>query len=101
MVDAKQMELMQLPEVSAPVSETPDTPSPRPKAPRKRSKQLSLQVRLYTVESASTSCVVQAATPSAAKYAAFKRARDMGMYRYQGGFIAFVAGGCKVAEVRQ
>jgi hypothetical protein len=67
----------------------------------KRAKQLSLDIKYYRVECASTSVTVQAPTPSAAKYRAFKMAKEAGLYCYDGGFLAFVGGGVKVAELRQ
>jgi hypothetical protein len=66
----------------------------------KRAKQLSLSVRLYVVRTGAGDCTVQARSPSAAKYLAFKRAKEAGLYCYEGGFIAFVGGGIKVSELR-
>jgi hypothetical protein len=66
----------------------------------KRAKQLPLNVRFYVVRSGVGECTVQAPSPSAAKYLAFKVAKEAGLYCYKGGFIAFVGGGLKVAELR-
>ena len=75
-------------------------PIKKPRRAGPRAKQLSLSVKLYTISSAAGDCTVQAKSPSAAKYLAFKLAKESGLYCYTGGFLAFVGGGVRVAEVR-
>jgi hypothetical protein len=100
-IDAKQTPLFELPELPV-VHEDDETPAVKPrKARTKRAKQLALEVKFYTVHTPVNWFQVQAATPSAAKYVAFKIVRSIGQYNYPGGFLAFVAGGCKVMEARQ
>ena len=67
---------------------------------RKR-KQLSLDVKYYVVTWSNGAFEIQAPSASAAKYEAFKRVRDIGYCRYDGGFLAFAAGGVSVRELRQ
>lgn len=102
MIEAKQLLMFDLPPApeSEPAQEAPlAVRAARP--PGKRAKQMSLDIRLYRVSTATEIYEVRAGSPSAAKYAAFKRARAAGLYLYSGGFLAFVAGGCKVAELRK
>ncbi|WP_439398468.1 hypothetical protein ACRQ5Q_14450 [Bradyrhizobium sp. PMVTL-01] len=99
---AEQIPLFDLPPVEAQEAQAVETAPPQRSAPaRKRLKQLALDVRFYNVRTAAAVYSVQAATPSAAKYAAFRQARTMGQYLYQGGFLAFVSGGCSVKEDRR
>lgn len=99
----EQLPMLDLPSVE-PVAPAcggaPKAPAaPKPRA--KRARQMSLDVRLYKVRSASSDWEVQAASRSAAKYAAFKLARASGQYLYDGGFLAFVAGSVSVKELRR
>ena len=89
-----------------PVEPTPGEPKPTaeklPKVRAKKARQPSLAVRQYRVTSVTTGELrVQAGSPSAAKYMAFRIARDMGQYLYKGGFLAFVGGGVSVREDRR
>ena len=97
----EQIALFDLPELP---DEAGEKKSPAIKNPRrvgKRAKQLSLGIRLYTVSTFAGDCTVQARSPSAAKYLAFKLAREAGLYCYEGGFLAFVGGGIQVREMRR
>ena len=102
MVKAEQLPLFELPPVEA-IDALPDikTATPVEKPIRKRGKQLALEVRFYNVRTAAAVYSVQAASPSAAKYAAFRQARSIGQYLYKEGFLAFVSGGCSVREDRR
>lgn len=107
MSDSKQLPLFDLPPLTEAVVIDTFQSGPQLKVKAetrptgKRSKQLALEVRFYNVRTAAGVYSVQAATPSAAKYAAFRQARMMGQYLYQGGFLAFVSGGCSVKEDRK
>jgi hypothetical protein len=98
-----QLAMFDLPELpaAAPQEEAPKAPAQKQPSPHKPAKQLFLDIRLYRVRTGGGDYEVQAASPSAAKYAAFRVARQTGQYCYPGGFLAFVSGGVKVAEVRR
>lgn len=69
--------------------------------PRKP-KQMMLNVRMYLVNCGRFGAVeVQAGTRSAAKYQAFKKAREAGYFNSREGFREFLSRGWHVMELRR
>ncbi|UGY15254.1 hypothetical protein HAP48_0043135 [Bradyrhizobium septentrionale] len=97
----EQLKMFDLPDVEDRVIDVPAEKQPAPKRAGQRNRQPSLAVRQYEVKSGGDCFRVQAASPSAAKYIAFRFARSMGQYLYEGGFMAFVSGGLQVREERR
>ncbi|WKA31624.1 hypothetical protein [Bradyrhizobium roseum] len=64
--------------------------------------QLRLAVRWYVVRCDSLGEIeLQAGTAAAAKYQAFKRAREAGYFQHRGGFRDFLGRGWIVRELRR
>jgi hypothetical protein len=71
-----------------------------PMANAKRAVQLLMFAKSYRVRTGNYEFVVQAKSRGEAKYLAFKRAKEVGLYRYEGGFFAF-AEGLSIKEASQ
>lgn len=67
---------------------------------RRRPKQLSLNARFYRVDCGRFGEIeIQAATPAAAMYQIFKKAREAGFFYRPSGFRDFLAEGWKAREI--
>lgn len=97
----EQLAMFDLPPVSPAPDEVKPAPPKQPRPRARRARQRVLAVRQYVVRSGAGECTVQAGSPSAAKYMAFRMAQQMGQFLYRGGFLAFVDGGVSVRELRR